>query len=184
MHWKPRHQHNNRHFLSEIKVNYRKIDILSEQNDGSDVDDECQDLTDQHNLAYPRQCCVDVQQFNYDEGSECYGYDVNEGVFEKGKGQEHDDRSLVNALPNPNKEGFDVQLTTFLQRLVKLRVVFCFIFIHILIEDDTEHWEHGVNSGVTQHKIAVIDWDCNTVVNEGKDGLDDRNDQTTMNYEL
>lgn len=91
---------------------------------------------------------------------------------------------MVDRFPDPDEESFVVELAAFLEGLVELRELFDFVFVDVLVEDDAEDGEHGIDGGVTEHEIAVVDGDGDGVEDQGEDSLDDGDDETSMDDEL
>ena len=91
---------------------------------------------------------------------------------------------MVDGFPDPDEECFVVELAAFLEGLIELRELFDFVLVDVLIEDDAEDGEHGVDGGVAQHQVAVVDRDGDGVEDQGEDGLDDRDYQSSMDDEL
>ncbi len=54
----------------------------------------------------------------------------------------------------------------------------------ILVENEGEDREVGVQGCISEHKEAIIHWDCNEEEADREDSLDDRNNQASVNHEL
>jgi len=57
---------------------------------------------------------VNVEQLNKDKRGECYGHDVRVAIVEEHESEHNDYTTLVDRLPNPNSESFEVQTASLL----------------------------------------------------------------------
>lgn len=180
----PGHKDDDGNFLQKDEVYSGDVDLVSEEDDGQEVDEEGEDLTAEDNLIEMGDCGVGVEYFDDDQGAEGDGHDLGEGVCEEPEGEEHDDWALVDAFPQPDQEGFVAELSAFLQGLVQLGELSYFFLWHVLVEDYAENGEHCVDGCVAEHEVAVVDRNGDRVEDEGENALDDGDDKSTVDDEL
>ncbi len=65
----------------------------------------------QFGVTYGR---VNIQKFSYDQSRECNCNNVDERIVEEHDSSKHDDRCLIDRLPEPNQECFKRETSTFL----------------------------------------------------------------------
>ena len=106
LHGSPGEEGDDGNVFDEIKVDDRHVDNLSEENDGGEVDQDCQELAQKDDFAPVVESGEDVKDFREDQGCECDGHDAGEGGLEKPEGEQYDDRPLINAHPHPYQESF------------------------------------------------------------------------------
>ena len=53
-----------------------------------------------------------------------------------------------------------------------------------MVEDKREHWQASVHGSITKNKHAVVNGNGDEVEDAREDGLDDGDDETTMDDEL
>ena len=53
-----------------------------------------------------------------------------------------------------------------------------------MVEDKREHWQASVHGSITKNEHAVVNGNGDEVEDARKDGLDDGDDETTMDDEL
>ena len=80
-----------------------------------------------------------------DEGREGDGHDRYEGVLEESDGEEHDDGSLVDGFPHPDKEGLGVERPSRLQSLVENGILEAGGAIDVFVEDKREYRQRRVD---------------------------------------
>ena len=54
----------------------------------------------------------------------------------------------------------------------------------ILVENEGEDREVGVQGCISEHEKSVVHWDCNKEEADREDSLNDRNNQASVNNEL
>jgi hypothetical protein len=91
---------------------------------------------------------------------------------------------LEYALPDPDAEGLEVQVAATLKGAVQGRELEGRIKRGVLVENEREDWQGGVDRGITQHEEAVIDGDGDEVEQNDEDSLDDRDDHATVDNKL
>jgi hypothetical protein len=91
---------------------------------------------------------------------------------------------LVNRLPYPYEECFDIEWSTGLQRLVQYRECQCCRAVDIFIEDEWEYGHLCVDCGITKNQETIKYWNGNEEENHHEDGLYERDDHASMNDEL
>lgn len=91
---------------------------------------------------------------------------------------------MVDRLPCPDKECFQVQGSALLDGLVEGREAIDLLEADIFVEDQGEDWETCVNGRVTQDKVAIVDRDRHKEVQTCEDGLNETDNHATMHNEL
>ena len=97
---------------------------------------------------------------------------------------EHNQHSLIDGLPCPDQECFEVEGAAFLDGLVEGWESFNLALRDIFVENEGEDGETRVNSRVTKDQISVVNGDCDEEVEAGEYSLDERNNHATMHDEL
>eukprot|EP00755_Sulcionema_specki_P009752 Sspe_Gene.44556::Locus_21865_Transcript_1_1_Confidence_1.000_Length_3924::g.44556::m.44556 len=123
-------------------------------------------------------------QLGQDEGCEGDGHDAYERGLEQVHGHQHDGSPLVNGLEDPLKECAEVETPRLVQLLVEFRELQHVLLTDILVEHDGEHREHGVHRRVPHQQPPRVNGDRHEVEDSGENGLDDRDDQPTVDHEL
>ena len=78
------------------------------------VDDPSGNLDQKHLERQVIDLSVDIQQLDDYQRGECDGYYVRIGVIEQKDTQHNDGTTLEDALPDPDTEGFEIQIAAFL----------------------------------------------------------------------
>jgi len=71
-----------------------------------------------------------------------------------------------------------------LQRPIQARVLFDRLVLDTFVEDEGEDRRRRVNRRVAEEEHAVVDLDRDVEVDQGEDGLDERNDHSSVDDEL
>ena len=58
------------------------------------------------------------------------------------------------------------------------------VSVYFFVEDYCKNGHLSVNSGVSEEKETIVDWDCDKKVYYSEDCLDEGNDHAAMYYEL
>ena len=97
-----------------MRINDRNIDLLSQYDDGDDVDNQSENLTEEDNTIHIGQCCIDIEQLWKDERCEGDGHYRCKTFLEEPKSQKHYHCPLIYAFPNPYQKGLQIELSTLL----------------------------------------------------------------------
>lgn len=91
---------------------------------------------------------------------------------------------LESRLEEPNQERFNWERSTLLQSGVQRWVFHDNFDAHVMVEHEGEDGEAGVDGRVAEDQHAIIYGYCDEVEHAWEDSLNDRNNQTSVNYEL
>ena len=92
--------------------------------------------------------------------------------MEEYDGGEHDDTALEDALPDPYKEGFSRERSPLLKSLIEGRELHDGMDRDILVEDEGEDREVGVQGCISEHEKAIVHWNCHEEETDREDRLD------------
>lgn len=104
--------------------------------------------------------------------------------MEEHYGAKHDNTALEDRFEEPDQERFNRKRASFLKCGVKWWVLHHHVNTDIVIEHEREDWQTSVDRCVTKDQHTVVDRNGDIVEDTGEDGLDDRDDQASMNDEL
>ena len=93
--------------------------------------------------------------------------------MEEYDGGEHDDTALEDALPDPDKEGLSRERSPLLKSLIEGRELHDGMDRDVLVEDEGEDREVGVQGCITEHEKAIVNRDCHEEEADREDGLND-----------
>lgn len=147
---KPRDKGQNRNLKQELSIDVADLDVLTEYYDTGDVNHKCQQNRYDHHLSDLCHFRQNVEHFDANQSCERDSNDVDERLVKLDYCNEHDPSGLIDRLPSPNQECFQVKGAALLNSLVESRESVDLLVGDIFVEDEREYGEHGVDSRVAQ----------------------------------
>ena len=127
---------------------------------------------------------VDVEKLSENKGREGDRHNISERFVEEHDGSQHNCAALEGGLKEPDEERFDREWTAFLKSCIQRRILHANFHADIMVEDKREHWQASVHGSITKNEHAVVNGNGDEVEDAREDGLDDGDDETTMDDEL
>ena len=91
---------------------------------------------------------------------------------------------MIDGNPEPDQESLETHISVLLKRLVERRVSQHLVLGDVLVKDQTEDGQTGVDSRVPEHQESVVDGDGDEVEYAAENHLDDGNDEPAVNDEV